>query len=151
MIGERYRLLGRIGEGGMGAVYRAEHTLMKKMVALKLLHGELGQVDEAVRRFEREAQSASRLNHPNIIAVTDFGRAATGEFFLVMEYVPGQSLADALEQARRLPVGAGAGHRPPDAAGAGPRPRPGGGAPRSQAGQRHADPRQPDAAPARTW
>jgi eukaryotic-like serine/threonine-protein kinase len=104
VVGERYRLLGRIGEGGMGAVYRAEHTLMKKTVAIKLLHGELGQVDEAVRRFEREAQSSSRLNHPNIVAVTDFGRAATGEFFLVMEYVPGHSLADAIQLARRLPV-----------------------------------------------
>ena len=105
VIGERYRLLGRIGEGGMGAVYRAEHTLMKKVVAVKLLHSELGQVDEAVRRFEREAQSASRLSHTNIVAVTDFGRAATGEFFLVMEYVPGHSLADAIQLARRLPLG----------------------------------------------
>ena len=124
MIGERYRLLGRIGEGGMGAVYRAEHTLMKKTVAIKLLHGELGQVDEAVRRFEREAQSASRLSHPNIIAVTDFGRAASGELFLVMEYVPGHSLADAIEQAERPAAGAGAGHHPPDPAGARPTPTP---------------------------
>src|SRR5688500_6871757 len=98
IIGERYRLLGRIGEGGMGLVYRAEHILMKKVVALKLLHTELGNVDDAPRRFEREAQSASRLNHPNIIAVTDFGRAATGQLFLVMEYVPGISLAELLEQ-----------------------------------------------------
>jgi serine/threonine-protein kinase len=105
VVGERYRLLGRIGEGGMGAVYRAEHILMKKVVAIKLLHGELGRVDEAVRRFEREAQSASRLSHPNIIAVTDFGRTAAGEFFLVMEYVPGHSLADAIQLARRLPLG----------------------------------------------
>src|SRR5262245_21647918 len=74
VIAERYRLLGRIGEGGMGLVYRAEHTLMKKTFAVKVLHGELGQVGEAVKRFEREAQSASRLNHPNIIAVTDFGQ-----------------------------------------------------------------------------
>ena len=105
VIGERYRLDGRIGMGGMGAVYRAEHTLMKKTVAIKLLHGELGQVDEAVRRFEREAQSQSRLSHPNIIAVTDFGRAATGELFLVMEYIRGQALADVLLECKRLPVG----------------------------------------------
>jgi tRNA A-37 threonylcarbamoyl transferase component Bud32/tetratricopeptide (TPR) repeat protein len=98
LIGERYRLLGRIGEGGMGLVYRAEHILMKKVVALKLLHSELGNVDDAPRRFEREAQSASRLNHPSIITVTDFGRAATGQLFLVMEYVPGTSLADLLLQ-----------------------------------------------------
>jgi eukaryotic-like serine/threonine-protein kinase len=104
VIGERYRLLGRIGEGGMGAVYRGEHILMKKAVAIKLLHAELGQVDEAVRRFEREAQSLSRLNHPNIISVTDFGRASTGELFLVMEYVRGASLADAVARAGRLPL-----------------------------------------------
>ena len=93
---DEHRLQGRIGEGGMGLVYRAEHTLMKKTVAVKLLHNELGQVGEAVRRFEREAQSASRLNHPNIISVTDFGQTATGEFYLAMEYVPGRSLGDAL-------------------------------------------------------
>jgi tRNA A-37 threonylcarbamoyl transferase component Bud32/cytochrome c-type biogenesis protein CcmH/NrfG len=109
VIGERYRLLGRIGEGGMGAVYRAEHVLMKKVVALKLLHTELGNVDDAPRRFEREAQSASRLNHPNIIAVTDFGRAASGQLFLVMEYVAGVSLATLLERGplphtRALPI-----------------------------------------------
>jgi tRNA A-37 threonylcarbamoyl transferase component Bud32/tetratricopeptide (TPR) repeat protein len=107
LVGERYRLQGRIGEGGMGLVYRAEHTLMKKTVAVKLLHGELGQVGEAVRRFEREAQSASRLNHPNIIAVTDFGQTATGEFYLAMEYVPGRSLGEALadEPLHRMSVG----------------------------------------------
>jgi tRNA A-37 threonylcarbamoyl transferase component Bud32 len=104
LIGERYRLLGRIGEGGMGLVYRAEHVLMKKVVALKLLHTELGNVDDAPRRFEREAQSASRLNHPNIIVVTDFGRAASGQLFLAMEYVPGVSLATLLE-AGPLPPG----------------------------------------------
>ncbi len=101
VIGDRYRVIARIGEGGMGAVYKAEHVLIKKTVALKLLHGELGQVEEAARRFEREAQSASRLSHPHIIAVTDFGRAASGELFLVMEYVPGESLAQAIEDAVR--------------------------------------------------
>jgi tRNA A-37 threonylcarbamoyl transferase component Bud32 len=98
LIGERYRLLGRIGEGGMGAVYRAEHVLMKKLVALKLLHRELGHVDDAPRRFEREAQSASRLNHPNIIAVTDFGRTAEGDLFLVMELVTGHALCTLIER-----------------------------------------------------
>jgi serine/threonine-protein kinase len=104
VVGERYRVLGRIGEGGMGAVFRAEHILMKKVVALKLLHAEMGQVEEAARRFEREAQSASRLNHPNIVSVTDFGRNHTGELFLVMEFVAGESLADVLEREGRLPV-----------------------------------------------
>ncbi len=104
VVGERYRILGRIGEGGMGAVFRAEHILMKKVVALKLLHAEMGQVEEAARRFEREAQSASRLNHPNIISVTDFGRNHTGELFLVMEFVAGESLTDLLAREGRLPA-----------------------------------------------
>ena len=104
VVGERYRVLGRIGEGGMGAVFRAEHILMKKVVALKLLHTDVGQVEEAARRFEREAQSASRLNHPNIVSVTDFGRNHTGELFLVMEFVAGESLADVLAREGRLSV-----------------------------------------------
>jgi serine/threonine-protein kinase len=104
VVGERYRVLGRIGEGGMGAVFRAEHILMKKVVALKLLHAEMGQVEEAARRFEREAQSASRLNHTGIVSVTDFGRNHTGELFLVMEFVAGESLADALAREGRLSV-----------------------------------------------
>ncbi|HEX7599524.1 MAG TPA: serine/threonine-protein kinase, partial [Polyangia bacterium] len=104
VVGDRYRLLERIGEGGMGAVFRAEHILMKKVVALKLLHAEMGQVEEAGRRFEREAQSASRLNHPNIISVTDFGRSDSGELFLVMEFVAGEALADILAREGRLPL-----------------------------------------------
>lgn len=104
VISERYRVLGRIGEGGMGAVYRAEHILMKKVVALKLLHPELGLIEDAARRFEREAQSASRLDHPNVIAVTDFGRAPSGVLFLVMEYVPGMSLAAVIEREGALTV-----------------------------------------------
>jgi serine/threonine-protein kinase len=104
VVGERYRVLGCIGEGGMGAVFRAEHILMKKVVALKLLHAEMGQVEDAGRRFEREAQSASRLNHPNIVAVTDFGRNQTGELFLVMEFVAGDSLAGELGREGRLSV-----------------------------------------------
>jgi tRNA A-37 threonylcarbamoyl transferase component Bud32/tetratricopeptide (TPR) repeat protein len=102
VVGERYRVIARIGEGGMGAVFRAEHILMKKVVALKLLHAEMGQVEEAARRFEREAQSASRLNHPHIVSVTDFGRDHTGELFLVMEFVAGESLADVLAREGRL-------------------------------------------------
>jgi tRNA A-37 threonylcarbamoyl transferase component Bud32/tetratricopeptide (TPR) repeat protein len=97
---DRYRIEAVLGEGGMGAVYRAEHILMKKVVALKLLHAEMGQVEDAGRRFEREAQSASRLNHQHIVSVTDFGLNQGGELFLVMEFVAGQSMADAIDQGR---------------------------------------------------
>jgi hypothetical protein len=102
IIGERYRILGRIGEGGMGTVFRVEHTLMKKVLALKLLRAEFSNVPDAARRFEREAQSASRLSHPNIIAVTDFGHGAGGELFLVMEFVAGDPLAEVLLREGRL-------------------------------------------------
>lgn len=104
VLAERYRILGRLGDGGMGTVYRAEHIHMRKQVALKLLHGDLGRMEEAVRRFEREAQSASRLSHPNIIGVTDFGKAPSGELYLVMELVNGESLADLITREGRLPV-----------------------------------------------
>jgi tRNA A-37 threonylcarbamoyl transferase component Bud32 len=105
IIGDRYRILGRIGEGGMGTVFRVEHTLMKKVLALKLLRAEFSNVTDAARRFEREAQSASRLNHPNIISVTDFGHGAGGELFLVMEFVAGEPLSDVMARVGRWEVG----------------------------------------------
>jgi serine/threonine-protein kinase len=81
LLSERYRLTAPLGRGGMGAVYRAEHVLMKKEVAVKVLHAELGRSGEVVKRFEREAQAASKLAHVNIIQVTDFGRTDDGELF----------------------------------------------------------------------
>ncbi len=96
VVGERYRIVSRIGVGGMGAVYRAEHTMMRRDLAIKVLLPELGGKEEFARRFEREAESASRLDHPNIITVTDFGRTADGALFLVMEYLAGESLTHAI-------------------------------------------------------
>lgn len=96
IVGERYRIVSRIGVGGMGAVYRAEHTMMRRDLAIKVLLPELGGKEEFARRFEREAESASRLTHPNIITVTDFGRTAEGSLFLVMEFLAGESLSDAI-------------------------------------------------------
>jgi serine/threonine-protein kinase len=96
IVGERYRIVSRIGVGGMGAVYRAEHTMMRRDLAIKVLLPELGGKEEFARRFEREAESASRLTHPNIITTTDFGRTAEGSLFLVMEFLAGQSLSEAI-------------------------------------------------------
>src|SRR5438477_11114386 len=104
LIGDRYRVLSRLGRGGMGVVYRVEHVMMKKEVALKLLHPELSRLDEVARRFEREAEAAARLDHPNIITVTDFGRA-DGQLFLVMELLSGRSLAELLRSGQRRPLG----------------------------------------------
>ncbi len=89
-------MLAPIGRGGMGAVYRVEHLMMKKELALKLLHPELGRLDEVAKRFEREAEAAARLDHPNIIGVTDFGRTPDGQLFLAMELLHGPSLAEVI-------------------------------------------------------
>jgi eukaryotic-like serine/threonine-protein kinase len=110
LISGRYRICSRIGEGGMGAVYLAEHTLMKKRFAVKLLHPEMAKRDEVLARFRREAEAAAHVEHPNIVAATDFGQTDDGAFFLVLEYVDGVSLrrrlADGpLETARALHIG----------------------------------------------
>jgi eukaryotic-like serine/threonine-protein kinase len=97
ILSERYRVLDKIGEGGMGVVYRAEHIHMRKALAIKILHPELTTVSEVVQRFEREAQAAGQIEHPNVCAATDFGRAASGAFFLVMEYLEGKPLSDVLK------------------------------------------------------
>jgi eukaryotic-like serine/threonine-protein kinase len=96
LIAERYRVLAPVGRGGMGAVYRVEHVMLKKELALKFLHPELGRLDEVSRRFEREAEAAAKLDHPNIVQVTDFGRTADGMLFLVMELLHGRSLTAAI-------------------------------------------------------
>ncbi|HEY2745858.1 MAG TPA: serine/threonine-protein kinase [Polyangia bacterium] len=93
VLGGRYRLLARLGQGGMGTVYRATHTLMDKPVAVKILRGELATDAEAVARFHREARSASRLDHDHCIRVTDFGQSDDGLLFLVMELLDGHSLS----------------------------------------------------------
>jgi serine/threonine-protein kinase len=98
VVGERYRIVSRIGVGGMGAVYRAEHTMMRRDLAIKVLLSELGGREEFARRFEREAESASRLAHPNIITVTDFGRTPDGSLFLAMEFLAGESLTSVISQ-----------------------------------------------------
>jgi tetratricopeptide (TPR) repeat protein len=98
VVGERYRIVSRIGVGGMGAVYRAEHTMMRRDLAIKVLLSELGGREEFARRFEREAESASRLTHPNIITVTDFGRTPGGSLFLAMEFLAGDALTTLINE-----------------------------------------------------
>jgi eukaryotic-like serine/threonine-protein kinase len=99
VISGRYRILELLGEGGMGAVYLAEHTLMRKRVALKLLHPEVSEDEEILARFKREAEAAAHIEHPNVASATDFGQTEDGAFFLVLEYVEGTSLRDALANA----------------------------------------------------
>jgi serine/threonine-protein kinase len=92
VIAERYRIERLLGEGGMGAVYLAEHVHMRKQLAVKVLHAEVGATPELVARFEREAIAAGHIAHSNVAAATDFGRLEDGSFFLVLEFVAGRSL-----------------------------------------------------------
>ena len=78
----------------MGRVYSAEHVLMRKRLAIKVLHRELTTMAEVVARFEREAMAAANIDHPNVAAATDFGKLPDGAVFLVLEYVQGKSLRD---------------------------------------------------------
>src|SRR5215831_12362190 len=96
-LGDRYRLLEVIGEGGMGRVFRAEQLATGQLVAVKLLHAEYADVDQVVQRFEREAKVTTRLSHPHIVKVVEFGKW-NGRLFLAMELITGQSLADVIER-----------------------------------------------------
>ena len=100
VVAGRYRIERVVGEGGMGAVYQAEHVLMRKRFALKVLHPEMGRLPEVVARFEREAMAAAHIEHPNVAGATDFGKLDDGSFFLVLEYVEGESLRDAIVEGR---------------------------------------------------
>ena len=103
----RYRILKLLGEGGMGQVYLAEHVAIEKRVALKILRAELAGKGEIVTRFQQEAISASRIKHPNVLDVFDFGQLENGRFFLAMEFLEGNDLADELSKRRILGVESG--------------------------------------------
>lgn len=91
VIAERYRILEQLGRGGMGVVYKVEHARIGKLMALKLLAGELGRDANLVARFKREALMVSKLNHPNTVQVFDYG-VADGLTYLAMEYLRGSDL-----------------------------------------------------------
>lgn len=97
IVAERYRVLERLGEGGMGAVYRVEHVHMKKTLALKVLHRDVAHAGEVRARFEREAIAAGRIEHDNVAGATDFGTLDDGSFYLVLEHVAGRSLESEIE------------------------------------------------------
>ncbi len=97
VVAGRYRIERMLGSGGMGSVYRAEHVLMRKAVAVKVLHREMTALPEIVARFEREAVAAGRIEHPNVVAASDFGRLEDGSFYLVLEYVEGKPLAKVID------------------------------------------------------
>lgn len=103
-----YRIVRLLGEGGMGAVYEARQEPLDRRVALKTLHAEHAKNQDSIARFFNEAKVLSRLEHPSIVQVSDFGYAADGTAYLVMEYLRGQSLAGRIrslsERGQRLPI-----------------------------------------------
>ncbi|HWO22986.1 MAG TPA: serine/threonine-protein kinase [Kofleriaceae bacterium] len=97
-----YRILDKLGEGGMGKVYAAAHELLGKKVAIKVLLPQHSQNAELVQRFFNEARAATRINHPGIVEIFDFGRDQDGSAYIVMEYLRGESLAARLEREHTL-------------------------------------------------
>jgi serine/threonine protein kinase len=106
MIGKelagRFRLVEKIGQGGMGAVFKAIHTQMGRACAIKLLLPMSSDNDSTVERFKREAQMASRIDNPHAVTIYDFGEAETGMLYLAMEYIEGKSLGQLLSRERPL-------------------------------------------------
>ncbi|HET6797731.1 MAG TPA: protein kinase, partial [Gemmatimonadales bacterium] len=93
MIAERYHILGKLGEGGMGTVYLAEHVGMGRRCAVKVINPDLAHDPDSVSRFKREAANASRINHPNVAAIYDFGDTRDDVVYLAMELIEGEALA----------------------------------------------------------
>lgn len=97
LIDDRYKIIKSIGEGGMANVYLAYDTILEREVAVKILRGDLAEDDKFVRRFQREANSASSLKHPNIVEVYDVGED-DGKYFIVMEYINGKTLKSLIKK-----------------------------------------------------
>ena len=102
-ISDRYQIIKAIGEGGMANVYLAYDTILDRNVAVKVLRGDLAGDEKFVRRFQREALSASSLTHPNIVEVYDVGED-NGQYYIVMEYVEGRNLKDLVKKRGKLTI-----------------------------------------------
>jgi eukaryotic-like serine/threonine-protein kinase len=99
----RYEIVGKLGEGAMGVVHRARDTALGRVVALKMLSADLGEDDEIVKRFRREAEAIGRLSHPHIVTVYDLGESE-GHAFLAMELLEGEDLRTLIDRAGEIPL-----------------------------------------------
>ena len=104
IFADRYEILARLGSGGMSVVYKARHRLLGRLVAIKMLDPLLCSDLQNARRFREEALASSLLNHPNLISIFDFGLTASGEPYLIMDYLSGRSLSDVISMAGPLHV-----------------------------------------------
>lgn len=105
----RYRIERKLGQGGMGAVYKATQLAVDRAVALKVMNKGLGDDLKEVARFQQEARAIASLHHPNVISLIDFGQASTGQLFLVMEFIEGEPLNHLLR--RDAPIDAKRAHK----------------------------------------
>jgi tRNA A-37 threonylcarbamoyl transferase component Bud32 len=103
-LAERYEIIRRIGEGGMGAVYEAKHSIIGKRVAIKVLLEKFLENEELMARLLQEARLASSIGHQNIVDVTDFGTTRDGRAFVVMEFLEGEPLSELIMRDAPLPV-----------------------------------------------
>lgn len=100
----RYKILSKIGRGGMSVVYKGQHLLMDRIVAIKMLHADLISDPVTISRFQQEAKAVSSLTHPNVILVFDFGLSSQGLPYLVMDYLQGESLSEIIKRKGHLPI-----------------------------------------------
>src|SRR4029078_12245740 len=101
-----YKITAKLGEGGMGVVYLAEHPVIGKKVAMKAIPPELSKNSHVVSRFVTEAKAVNQIGHEHIVDIADFGNTPDGEFYFVMEYLQGESLSDRLRRETRIDVDA---------------------------------------------
>jgi serine/threonine protein kinase len=104
LLGERFLVQERLGQGGSGTIYRAEHVTLRRKVAIKVLHAELSRDDLAVERFRREATTVAEIDNEHIVEIHDFGRAPDGRLYLAMELLEGGTLDAVLEREKQLSV-----------------------------------------------
>src|SRR6186997_1902966 len=99
----RYQIVRELGRGGMSTVYLAEHALIGRRVAVKVLHAEVARSAESVARFMAEARTVGTLGHPNVVESTDMGYLPDGRPYLILEHLEGWTLAEELESVGTLP------------------------------------------------